>query len=33
MKETPINSEIVARKIKEGGFESVGQASIREIKK
>jgi len=33
MKETPINSEIVARKIREGGFESVGQASIREIKK
>ena len=33
MRDTPINSEIVARKIKEGGFESVGQASIREIKR
>ena len=33
MKNTPINAEIVAKKISEGGYESVGRASIREIKK
>lgn len=33
MRNTPINAEVVARKIKEGGFDSVGRASIREIKK
>jgi aspartate/methionine/tyrosine aminotransferase len=33
MRNTPINSEIVARKVSEGGYESVGKASIREIKK
>ena len=33
MRNTPINAEVVARKIKEGGFNSVGKASIREIKK
>jgi aspartate/methionine/tyrosine aminotransferase len=33
MRNTPINSEIVAKKVSEGGYESVGKASIREIKK
>jgi len=33
MRKTPINSEIVAKKVSEGGYESVGKASIREIKK
>ncbi len=33
MRNTPINSEMVSGKIKEGGFDSVGRASIREIKK
>ena len=33
MRNTPINSEMVSGKIKEGGFDSVGKASIREIKK
>ncbi|TFH02768.1 MAG: pyridoxal phosphate-dependent aminotransferase [Calditrichales bacterium] len=33
MKNTPINAEVVNRKIKESGLESVGQATIREIKK
>ncbi len=33
MRNTPISSEIVSGKIKEGGFDSVGRASIREIKK
>jgi len=33
MRNTPINAEIVAKKIREGGFDSVGRASIREIKK
>ena len=33
MKNTPINAEIVSRKIKESGLESVGRATIREIKK
>ncbi|MFO8129616.1 MAG: pyridoxal phosphate-dependent aminotransferase [Bacteroidales bacterium] len=33
MKETPINHEVVTRKIKESKLESVGKASIREIKK
>jgi len=33
MRNTPINAEVVARKIREGGFDSVGRASIREIKK
>jgi len=33
MRNTPINAEIVAKKISEGGYESVGKASIREIKK
>jgi aspartate/methionine/tyrosine aminotransferase len=33
MKNTPINYEVVSRKIKESGLESVGKASIREIKK
>lgn len=33
MKDTPINYEVVTRKIKESGLKSVGKASIREIKK
>jgi aspartate/methionine/tyrosine aminotransferase len=33
MKQTPIDSEVVSRKIKESKLSSVGQASIREIKK
>jgi aspartate/methionine/tyrosine aminotransferase len=33
MKDTPINFEIVSEKIKESGLKSVGQGSIREIKK
>ena len=33
MKNTPINSEVVSRKIKESGVVQVGSASIREIKK
>jgi len=33
MKDTPINYEIVSRKIKESGIKNVGEASIREIKK
>jgi aspartate/methionine/tyrosine aminotransferase len=33
MKDTPINSEIVAQKIKESNLENVGRATIREIKK
>lgn len=33
MKDTPINFEIVSKIIKESGLKSVGQASIREIKK
>ncbi len=33
MKDTPINFEIVEKKIKESGLKSVGEASIREIKK
>jgi len=33
MKNTPINSEVVSRKIKESGLAEVGNASIREIKK
>jgi aspartate/methionine/tyrosine aminotransferase len=33
MKDTPINYEVVTRKIKESGLNSVGKASIREIKK
>ncbi|MCF8364387.1 MAG: pyridoxal phosphate-dependent aminotransferase [Bacteroidales bacterium] len=33
MKDTPINFEIVKLKIKESGLKSVGDASIREIKK
>jgi aspartate/methionine/tyrosine aminotransferase len=33
MKDTPINYESVNRKIKESGLNSVGKASIREIKK
>jgi len=33
MKDTPINFEIVSTKIKESGLKSVGDASIREIKK
>jgi aspartate/methionine/tyrosine aminotransferase len=33
MKDTPINYEIVSRKIKESRIENIGTASIREIKK
>jgi aspartate/methionine/tyrosine aminotransferase len=33
MKDTPINYEIVSRKIKESPIESVGKSSIRDIKK
>ncbi len=33
MKSTPINSEIVSKRLKESGIVSVGRASIREIKK
>lgn len=33
MKDTPINYDVVTRKIEESGIQSVGQASIREIKK
>ena len=33
MTNTPINSEVVSRKIKDSGLASVGQATIREIKK
>jgi len=33
MKDTPINFEIVNQKIKESGLKSVGQGSIREIKR
>jgi len=33
MKNTPINSEVVSRKINESGVAQVGSASIREIKK
>lgn len=33
MKDTPINFEIVNEKIKQSGLKSVGEASIREIKK
>jgi aspartate/methionine/tyrosine aminotransferase len=33
MKNTPINYEIVARKIKESRIENIGRASIRELKK
>lgn len=33
MKNTPINFEVVSRKIKESGLKSVGQASIRELLK
>ena len=33
MKNTPINHEVVTRKIKESGLECVGKASIREVKK
>ncbi len=33
MKITPINYEVVKRKIKNSGLASVGKASIREIKK
>ena len=33
MKDTPINQEVVSRKIKESGLPQVGTASIREIKK
>jgi len=33
MKNTPINSEVVSRKIQESGVTQVGNASIREIKK
>jgi len=33
MKNTPINSEVVSRKIQESGVAQVGNASIREIKK
>ena len=33
MKNTPINHEVVSRKLKESGLKSVGKASIREIKK
>jgi len=33
MRNTPINSDIVDRKIKESGLHSIGKASIREIKK
>ena len=33
MRNTPVNAEIVAKKISEGAYESVGRASIREIKK
>jgi len=33
MKDTPINFEIVTQKIKESGLSSVGQGSIREIKR
>ena len=33
MKKTPINQEVVSRKIKESGLSQVGTASIREIKK
>mgnify|MGYP006292581263 CR=1 FL=1 len=33
MKDTPINFEIVSEKIKQSGLKSIGDASIREIKK
>lgn len=33
MKNTPINYEVVTQKIKESGLQSVGKASIREVKK
>ena len=33
MKETPINFEVVSRKLKDSGIANVGKASIREIKK
>jgi aspartate/methionine/tyrosine aminotransferase len=33
MKDTPINYEVVSRKIKESRIENIGKASIREIKK
>ena len=33
MKDTPINNEIVSRKIKESRIENIGKASIRELKK
>lgn len=33
MKNTPINSEIVSKRLKESGIVSVGRASIREIKR
>ena len=32
MKDTPINYEVVTRRIKESGIKDVGEASIREIK-
>mgnify|MGYP002476265394 CR=1 FL=1 len=33
MKDTPINYEVVSRKIKESRIENIGRASIRELKK
>ena len=33
MKNTPINYEVVSKKIKESNLESIGRATIREIKK
>lgn len=33
MKNTPINYDVVTRKIQESGIQNIGQASIREIKK
>ena len=33
MKDTPINYEVVSRKIKESQIENIGKASIRELKK
>ena len=33
MKDTPINYEVVSKKIKESRIENIGKASIRELKK
>ena len=33
MKDTPVNYEIVSKKIQESRIENIGRASIRELKK